>query len=185
MSAGPDDAAGAPAHSTRSGDPMGHPPALVAAESSAERSRLRATWIAFLVAVALYTPVPFVVVAAGEGATAPAPEFIRTAMSSAALGAGVASILARRWWTRSLCAALERDPSTPVSGGLWARLRAGCTVTWALSEAVALIGLVGAVLLREPTAGVPLAAAAAALLLYHRPSNWPIAAVERRARERV
>ena len=127
-----------------------------------EATRLRAIWIAFLIAVAICAPLPFLAVAEGEGDRAPVPDAVRSAMNSAALGAGVASILARRWWTNSLRAALERGPSTPVSGDPWARLRAGCIVTWALSEAVAVIGLAMAVVSRDPVAGVPLAAGAAA-----------------------
>jgi hypothetical protein len=99
-------------------------------------------------------------------------------MNFAGLGAGVASILARRWWTNSLRAALGGSPGAPVSADPWARLRAGCIVTWALSEAVAIIGLTLALVARQPSEAVPFAAAAAALLVYHRPSNWPIDAIE-------
>jgi F0F1-type ATP synthase membrane subunit c/vacuolar-type H+-ATPase subunit K len=144
--------------------------------------QLRIIWIAFLIAVAVYTPIPFLLVADGEGGTAPVPATLRSGMNFAALGAGVASILARRWWTNSLHAALQRDGAAQVSADPWARLRAGCIISWALSEAVALIGLALAIVTRTPTEGAPFAAGAAALLLYHRPSNWPIDATARGAR---
>ena len=62
---------------------------------------------AFLATTALYTPIPFLLAAAGEGAAVAVPEAVRSGVSFAALGAGVSSIFARRWWINSVHAALD------------------------------------------------------------------------------
>jgi crotonobetainyl-CoA:carnitine CoA-transferase CaiB-like acyl-CoA transferase len=103
----------------------------------------------------------------------------------AALGAAVASFMAKRWWTNSLRAAVrvEAGAGVGVGGDAWARLRAGCLITWAISEAVAIIGLVAALLARRPAGAVPLAIAAALLLYLHRPAAWPLEEVARQRGE--
>lgn len=138
--------------------------------------RLRVIWIAFLLAVALYAPIPFLVVGEGADPAAPPPPGVRSGLHFAALGAAVSSFAARRWWTNSLLAAV-RSVAAQTRADVWARLRAGCVITWALSEAVALIGFGLALVAHRPADSVPLAAAAALLLYFHRPSAWPLQAL--------
>lgn len=136
---------------------------------------LQVIWSAFLLAVVLYTPIPFLVLGAGADGGAAAPPGVRSGLYAAALGAAVASFATRRWWTNALLAA-ARAAATPTDA--WARLRAGCILTWALSEAVALIGVGLAVVAHRPADGMPFAAVAALLLCVHRPAAWPLRALE-------
>lgn len=141
--------------------------------------QLHIIWIAFLAAVALYVPIPWLIIAAGADTAAAPPPDVRSGLNFAALGAGVSSFVARRWWTSSLLAALHSGPGAQVSADAWTRLRTGCLITWALSEAVAVIGLAQALVTREPSDAVVPAAAAALLLYRHRPESWPLQAVAR------
>lgn len=147
------------------------------AGSADELRLLRVMWIAFLVAVGLYAPVPYFVVTEGFDRAAPLPAGVRSGLHFAALGAAVSSFAARRWWTNSLLAALGSEGATPARADVWARLRAGCVITWALSESVALLGFALAMIARRPIDGVPFAAAAAVLLYLHRPAVWPLQAL--------
>jgi hypothetical protein len=146
-------------------------------DAPAMRSQLRIMWIAFLGAVAVYTPLPWLIIQAGADSTLPANEALRSGLHSGALGAAVASFLTRRWFTRALHTALQSGSAS--AGELWTRLRLGCLSTWMVSEAVALIGLMLGLISRQPLDAVPLAAGAAVLLYLHRPAVWPINAVER------
>lgn len=141
------------------------------------RNQLRIMWIAFLAAVAVYTPLPWLIIQAGADGAVPANEALRSGLHSGALGAAVASFLTRRWFTKALRTALQSGNAS--AGELWARLRLGCLSTWMVSESVALIGLMLGLITRQPLDAVPLAAGAAVLLVLHRPSVWPIDDVER------
>jgi hypothetical protein len=143
----------------------------------AMRQQLRIMWIAFLAAVAVYTPLPWLIIDAGADSAVPVNEALRSGLHSGALGAAVASFLSRRWFTSGLATALKAGDAAP--GELWTRLRLGCLSTWMVSEAVALIGLMLGLMARQPADVLPLAAGAAALLFLHRPAVWPIDAVER------
>jgi F0F1-type ATP synthase membrane subunit c/vacuolar-type H+-ATPase subunit K len=141
---------------------------------------LHVIWVAFLLAVAAYAPIPFLVVGDG-GDTVPAPPAgVRSALLFAALGAAVSSFAAKRWWSNALLAAARAQTAAPVAAEASARLRAGCVITWALSEAVALIGFSLALVARRPAQGVPMAIAAVLLLYIHRPAAWPLAALTAR-----
>jgi len=146
------------------------------AGSADELRLLRVMWIAVLVAVGLSAPVPYLVIAEGFDRAVPPPAGVQSGLRFAALGAAVSSFAARRWWTNSLLAALGSG-ATPARADVWARLRAGCVVTWALSESVALLGLALAMIARRPLDGLPFAAAAAVLLYLHRPAVWPLEAL--------
>jgi F0F1-type ATP synthase membrane subunit c/vacuolar-type H+-ATPase subunit K len=134
--------------------------------------QLQITWAAFLLVVAFYTPIPFLL---GSSAPAP-PPVLRTGLIFAGLGAAVAAFGTKRWWSNSLLAALQRGGE---GDDAWARLRAGCIITWALSETVALIGMAVAIAGRRPTDVLPFSAAAALLLYFHRLSTWPLDALAR------
>lgn len=146
-------------------------------QAPAMHTQLRIMWVAFLVAVVVYAPIPVLIIDAGADRAAPANEALRSGLHSGALGAAVASFLSRRWFTNALQAELRSGRG--AAGELWARLRIGCLSTWAVSESVALIGLVLALTGRQPFAGLPFAAGALILLFLHRPAVWPIDAVER------
>ncbi len=153
------------------------PPAARPTTAAEQIKLLHVIWVAFLVAVGLYAPIPFLILAEGADVAAPAPSAVRSGLHFAALGAAVSSFVAKRWWTNSLLAAVRSAPAAQATADVWARLRAGCVLTWALSEAVALIGLGAALVARRPADGVPLAAAAALLLYFHRPAAWPLQAL--------
>lgn len=142
-----------------------------------ERKRLRLIWVAFLVAVFLYAPVPWLLITEGLDSAPPEPAGVNSSLNFAALGAGVSSIIAKRWWIHSLLAASEADTGTRLRADLWARLRTGCVITWVLSEAVAMLGLALALVARQPMESVAPTAAAALLLVLHRPESWPLQTV--------
>jgi hypothetical protein len=143
-----------------------------------EKRLLYIMWIAFLLAVGLYAPVPYLLIREGADDAAALPVAARSGLYFAALGAAVSSLAAKRWWTNSLLAVVRSEVPTPVKADVWMRLRAGCVVTWALSEAVALLGFALAMIARRPADGVPFAAGAALLLYLQRPATWPVAALE-------
>src|SRR5215470_5342570 len=132
-------------------------------------------WIAFLIAVGVYTTVPYVLIREGADEAAALPAAARSGLYFAALGAAVSSFAAKRWWSNSLLAAARSV--TPARADAWIRLRAGCVVTWALSELVALLGFALAMIARRPADVLPFTLAAALLLYLHRPAAWPIDAL--------
>ena len=134
-------------------------------------------WIAFFVAVGLYAPVPYVLIGEGADDAATLPAAARSGLYFAALGAAVSSFAAKRWWSNSLLAAVRLQPVTPARADAWIRLRAGCVVTWALSEMVALLGFALAMIARGPADVLPFTVTAALLLYLHRPAAWPIDAL--------
>jgi hypothetical protein len=140
---------------------------------------LRVIWITFVVAVVVYAPIPWLIVSAGADTAAAPPPGVRSGLRFAALGAGASSFVAKRWWTNSLLAAVRSVHAAGGAADVWARLRAGCLIVWALSESVALIGLASALIARRPLEAVPMAVAAVVLLYLHRPASWPLPALER------
>jgi hypothetical protein len=147
--------------------------------SANQQKSLQLLWAAFLVAIVLYAPIPWLIVSAGADSVAAPPPGVRSGLRFAALGAGASSFVAKRWWTNSLVAALRSTHAAGAAADVWARLRAGCMVVWALSEAVALIGLASALIAQRPLEAVPMTAAAVLLLYLHRPASWPLPALER------
>jgi hypothetical protein len=139
--------------------------------------RLHMIWMAFLAAVVLYAPLPWLLIAEGADSAPTPPAGVSSGLNFAALGAGVSSIIAKRWWINSLRAALQAEPAARVRADPWARLRIGCLITWSLSEAVAILGLALALVTRQPMESIAPAAAAALLLVLHRPDSWPLQAM--------
>jgi hypothetical protein len=133
---------------------------------------LRIIWMAFLASVGLYVAAFFAVSMAGPAANPPVLAVLRPLFWSLAAAIGVASL----WWRRR-CLARSASPIAPVPGGdtLPASLgRAGtdCVMAWAMSEAVAVLGLVLGLLSHEVDDFLPMAFAAIVLLYLHRPSAW-------------
>jgi F0F1-type ATP synthase membrane subunit c/vacuolar-type H+-ATPase subunit K len=150
------------------------------ADMAAEQFRLlRIIWIAFLAAVVVYALIAWLVVAEGVDHAPPPPPGVRSGLYFAALGAAVSSFVTKRWWINSALAAVGSPSGAQVGDDAWARLRIGCMISWALSEAVAIIGLTLAIIARRPLDAVPFAAAAALLLVWHRPASWPLQALRR------
>lgn len=137
---------------------------------------LRLLWGAFLAAAVLYGLLPFLLLSPGADGLSPS---MHGAMYSAAAGAAVASFVTRRWWISSIRAALERPHASGPGGrqNLEMRIKAGAVITWSLSEAVALIGMVRAIASHDPGHAVPFVTTSVLLLYLHRPAAWPMAAV--------
>jgi hypothetical protein len=140
---------------------------------------LHLIWVAFVLAVVVYAPLPWLVISSGADSAAQPPPGLRSGLRFAALGAGASSFVAKRWWMHSLTAAMQSSTAVGAAAAIWTRLRAGCLVVWALSESVALIGLASALIGRRPLEVVPMTVAALLLLYLHRPANWPLPATER------
>ena len=129
--------------------------------NDAQRRQLGVIWAAMLAAVAVYGAVAvFLPSANGGGMDA---EFVRTALSALAVGSGLAAVLV---WRRSLAA----GGGAPIERSA---LQSSAIIVWALCESVAVFGLVTVVLTGDAREFVPFGAAAAALLLLHRPARLP------------
>lgn len=143
---------------------------------------LNVLWGALTTAVIAYAGVCFVVARSGGAAD---PETIRVLarmLVLAALAAGVVSV----WWRRSFAT----SPSSPLFlfvgespqgpppeeavGIALQRLQANCIIVWAMSEAVALFGVVLCVLNRDFPSYLPFGIGALILFRLHRPGVWPI-----------
>jgi len=125
-----------------------------------QQLQLRVIWSAILGTVAVYALVCFLALGAVQAADDGEIEWMRQAFSAVAVGLGGLSL----WWRRHFLTAEERAVS-------FAQAKAHGVVTWALSEAVGLCGLVLALVVRSAREFLPFGAAAAALLLLHRPSR--------------
>lgn len=128
--------------------------------------------------IGVYAVLPFLI--AGEGLDL-LPAGARPGLFFAALGAAVASFAARRWWSNSLLAAAASAAGGEMKTDLWVRLRAGCLISWALGEVVAILGCAYAILGQRPVDGLPWSAGALLLLYLHRPAAWPVQALAGRA----
>src|ERR1700687_6081934 len=122
-------------------------------------------WAAMLSTVALYGTMSAVVVGIAHAGSETEAEWPRHALSTIAVACGALSI----WWHRRFLAA---DPPTPATLA-FPQIQGHGIVTWALSEAVGICGLLMAFMVDDAREFIPFGAAAAALLLLHRPSSLP------------
>jgi F0F1-type ATP synthase membrane subunit c/vacuolar-type H+-ATPase subunit K len=135
-------------------------------QSATRRQTLWILWAGFLSAVFVYGVV--VATIATPSQQTAAPEALRLSFLLVALPLGGASI----WWKRrstgetQFMPAAERKPS-------FEQFQTNCIVTWALSEAVGVVGLLLGILTRDPGAFLPFGVGAALLLVIHRPNSWP------------
>jgi len=94
-------------------------------------------------------------------------------------------VLVASWWRRSFVESPANPVYLPVDRGggrygvvpstaILGRLQVNCIIVWALSEGVAILGLVLGVLSRDLVEFLPFAAVAVALLYIHRPTAWPL-----------
>jgi len=122
-------------------------------------------WSAMLSTVGIYGALSaFVVGTAHAGSDADA-QWPRQALSAVALACGVLSV----WWHRHFLAA---DRPTPAELA-FPQMQGHGVVLWALSEAVGICGLLMAFIVDDAREFIPFGAAAAALLVLHRPSSLP------------
>lgn len=131
---------------------------------SAERQQVSLIWGAMLSALALYGLIGAVAVGGVEGERVGDAVSVRYGFSVVAIVLGGLAV----WWRRRFLAA----EATRATLG-FARMQAHAVVVWALSEAVGVCGVLTAILAREAREYIPFGAAAAALLLLHRPSSLP------------
>ena len=130
-----------------------------------QQQQIGLIWGAMLSTVAVYGVVCALAVrSAAVGAAADAM-WIRYGCSAAGVVLGALSV----WWQRHF---LATDPLPPIVLG-FAQMQRHGIVVWVLSEAVGICGVVTAFLLHDAHEYIPFGAAAAALLLLHRPSNLP------------
>lgn len=133
----------------------------------------RFLWLAFVASIAVYGLVAFVLTKTGSLPAQPeTADRLRLPLGIAACAAGGASL-----WLRSRHGAAHSDVPTPAHPPQLAAPPGAAVpplgiVAWALSEAVALFGLVLAFLGQRFEDFVPFAAAGVALLILHRPEAW-------------
>jgi F0F1-type ATP synthase membrane subunit c/vacuolar-type H+-ATPase subunit K len=137
----------------------------LAQQQQQQRQQIGLIWGAMLSTVAVYGLVCAIAVRSAAAEATADTTWIRYWLSAAGVVLGALSV----WWQRHF---LATDPSPPVALGFVQMQRHGI-VTWALSEAVGICGVLTAFLLDDAREYIPFGAAAAALLLLHRPSNLP------------
>jgi hypothetical protein len=127
---------------------------------------LRIVWLAFLGSLVMYAAV-LLVLPGGTPAAEELASVLRPFFTLVAVGIGVASFIVKR-----LALAAPASATAPASTDDAARLRAACIVAWALSEGVAVLGLVLGFLGGRAADFVPYGVVAALLLYLHRPAAW-------------
>jgi F0F1-type ATP synthase membrane subunit c/vacuolar-type H+-ATPase subunit K len=132
------------------------------------QQQLSVVWVALLAAVGTYTAVCFLIVNGAEPLSEQDAEWMRYVFS----GIGVALGLFSAWWRRQFLSPVVPGTETEVS--VLTRLQSHSIVVWTLSEAVAICGLLFAMVAHSFREFVPFALASVALLLLHRPSNLPL-----------
>jgi F0F1-type ATP synthase membrane subunit c/vacuolar-type H+-ATPase subunit K len=140
--------------------------AVTAQSTSARRQTLWILWAGFLSAIFVYG---VVVMTISTGAQEAAPGAVRLPFLLVALLLAGASI----WWKRRSTGETQFMPATGKQQPSFDQFQTSCLVTWALSEAVGVIGLLLGILTRDPGAFLPFGASAVLLLVIHRPNTWP------------
>lgn len=130
-----------------------------------QKQQLRMIWTAMLSAVLLYGAVCFVTVNAGADGT---PEWLHNAFTVTGIILGGLSV----WWRRRFLSTDPQPPGVDHSMG-FPRLQGHSVVVWALSEAVAVCGLVLAFIVRSFQEFVPFGVSSVALLVLHHPFRLP------------
>ena len=130
-----------------------------------QKQQVSRIWTAMLSSIVIYGVVCAAAVGMADAGAEADAEWPRRVFSAIGVVLGASSV----WWRRRF---LASDPVQPAPLGFM-QLQSHSVVAWALSEAVAIGGLLAAFLLRDAREYIPFGAAAAALLLLHRPSNLP------------
>lgn len=141
------------------------------AELVACQQTLRIIWLAMAATVVMYAVVLLAVLGSEMAPPDAQAEQLHNALTVAGIVIGAVSM----WWRRRF---LDHDPEAP--GMTLARLRSSAIVVWALSEAVALVGFVLAILTRNAWEFMPFGLASIALLVLHNPVRLPYERVSTR-----
>ena len=133
-----------------------------------QKRQLRLIWMWMLGAVAAYGAVCFIALRTAEMDGGGGPELLHNVFTVAAIVVGALSV----WWWRHF---LSADPaSAGVDNGMgFSQFQTHSFIVWALSEAVAIVGLMLAFVLRSFQEFVPFGVAGAALLVMHHPFRLP------------
>ncbi len=130
---------------------------------------LQMIWLAFIGNIVLYLFILMLLSQQNDLVDKDVLEFLRPAFWVVATILAIASFV----W-RQQVADLDRERRRMSTTIGFARLRVACLVTWALCEAVAILGLtLGAITFRVGDYA-PLVTLGLALLYVHRPAAWPI-----------
>lgn len=127
-------------------------------------NRLTVIWIGMLLAIVSYAAVCLLLVVSTEAPADGDTDSLRYAFTGVGIGLGALSV----WWRRKF---LGIDAETSLTAE---RLQTHSVVVWALSDAVAVCGLVLGVVSHTVSEFVPFGFAAGALLLLHRPAALPV-----------
>jgi len=128
---------------------------------------LRIIWLAFIASIFAYALVlTFIHGASQTTMDIPALRLVLIVMSVSHVGVSV-------WWRHRVDVAPPPSASvtTPADESI-AKLRVNCIIVWAISEGVAVYGVVLALLAGDIGEFIPFAAGALALLFLHRPTAW-------------
>ena len=125
---------------------------------------LRIVWLAMTAAVATYAVVLLAVLGPETRSSAAPAAMLHDGLTVAGIAIGALSM----WWWRRFLAHGPEAPALTVP-----HLQSSAIVVWALSDAVALVGCVLAVLTRNLWEFVPFGLASVALLVLHHPFRLP------------
>ena len=134
------------------------------AELARCQQTLRIVWVAMAAAVAMYAGLLLALLGPEPAPPDAHAELLHNALTVAGIAVGALSV----WWRGRF---LGHDPEAPAL--TVARLQSSAIVLWALSEAVALVGFVLAILTRNVWEFVPFGLASVALLVLHHPFRLP------------
>ncbi len=138
----------------------------VPATTAQQQQLLRLIWTAMCASVVLYGAVCFFVLGGAVNGDDERTGILHNAFTVAGIIVGALSI----WWRRHF---LSTDPEPADAGIPFARFQTHGIVVWALSEAVAICGLVLAFVVRSFPEFVPFGVASVALLVMHHPFRLP------------
>lgn len=123
-------------------------------------------WCSMLVAVAIYALMPLVITPSRPPMDD--AETLRLVLAAAAFGCGAAGFAARRFLLQGPLASGAIDLASPEGQQ---RVLVGYALTWVMSEAVGVLGLVLFMLTSDVASCWAFAAASAVLLLLHVPRD--------------
>lgn len=133
---------------------------------------LRVIWISQLVAILMFAAVAAVVTSAPATPATSDTGTLHTALTAFAAILAVASL----WWRKTrggrAAAGVRGDSPREALEKAFSETQTHCVIVWALCEGVGIVGLVLALLSGDAIEGVPFFAAAALLMVAHRPSRW-------------
>lgn len=127
-------------------------------------------WGVMLGTLVLYAAMPLLLPAPTGTPSEPQPIFVG-ALAFFALFGGLATLVIRRVGLIRPARDGSLDVHSPAGG---ARFFSMSVITWALSEAVGIYGLILFLMFRRPSLLYPFLAAAALLLLVHAPRTSPL-----------